>query len=141
MCSILMRLPTTIMVLLAIAQAPQAFGAQAQSSQIDSDLPEERRVVDGEAPATAPQQAPQIDPNATYRLTSDYLATVITSGPGRSLSVSKSGDNYVVDMADTKESAEQLWKFIPLGGGKYRLINVAAGETKSLATQASGTRQ
>jgi hypothetical protein len=106
MRSILMRLPTTIMVLMAIAQAPQAFAAQAQAQEIVSDLPEERRVVDGEAPAAAPQQAPQIDPNATYRLTSDYLATVITSGPGRSLGVSKSGDNYVVVMADTKESPE-----------------------------------
>lgn len=84
--------------------------------------------------------APQIDPNATYRLTSDYLATVITSGPGRSLSVSKSGDNYVVVMADAKDFPDQVWKFIPLGGGKYRLINLAAGEGKSLATQMSGNR-
>jgi hypothetical protein len=144
MRSILMRLTTTIIVLLAIAQAPQAFAAQAQAQEIVPDLPEDRRVVNSEGPgpaATSPQApAPQIDPTATYRLASDYLAAVFTSGPGKSLSVSKSGDNYVVVMADTKESPDQLWKFIPLGGGKYRLINVAAGDSKSLGTQMSGER-
>jgi len=132
------------MVLLAIAQAPQAFPAQAQAQEIVSDLPEDRRVVnsEGPGPAATSQQAPapQIDPTATYRLASDYLAAVFTSGPGKSLSVSKSGDNYVVVMDDTKESPEQLWKFLPLGGGKYRLINVAAGDSKSLSTQMSGER-
>jgi len=132
------------MVLLAIAQAPEAFAARAQAQEIVSDLPEERRVVnsEGPGPAATSQQAPapQIDPTATYRLASGYLAAVFTSGPGKSLSVSKSGDNYVVDMADTKESPEQLWKFLPLAGGKYRLINVAAGDSKSLGTQMSGDR-
>ena len=145
MRSILKRLPTTIMVLLAIAQAPQAFAARAQAQEIVSDLPEERRVVNSEGPgpaAATTQQAPapQIDPTATYRLASDYLAAVFTSGPGKSLSVSKSGDNYVVVMADTQASPEQLWKFLPLSGGKYRLINVAAGDSKSLGTQMSGNR-
>jgi hypothetical protein len=64
-------------------------------------------------------QAPQIDPNATYRVTSDYLASAFPLGPGRSLSVS----NNAVVMADTKDFYDQVWKFIPLGGGKYRLIN------------------
>ena len=53
MYSILMRLATTIMVLLAIAQAPQAFAAQAQAQEIVSDLPEERRVVNSEGPGPA----------------------------------------------------------------------------------------
>src|SRR5688500_11894911 len=101
MRSILIRLTTADLGLLATAQAPQAFATQTQSPQInsrlpeqrklvdgegpalppipkiDSDLPEERTVVDGEGtvPAAAPQQAPAapIDPGATYRLTSDYL--------------------------------------------------------------------
>ena len=143
MRSIIMRL-STIMGLLAIAQAPQVFGTQAHTQQIVSDLPEERRVVDSVEPAaaTVPPQAPvpQIDPNAVYRLTSDYLATVFPSGPGKSLSVSKSGDNYAVVMAETKESPEQLWKFSPLASGKYRLNNLAAGDGKSLSTQMSGSR-
>src|SRR5438128_734329 len=79
-------------------------------------------------------QSPQIDTNATYRLTNDY------AGAGKSLTFSKSGDNYTVAMADTKDFPDQVWKFIPLGGGKYRLINLAAGEGKSLDVQMSGNR-
>src|SRR2546425_12076381 len=65
-------------------------------------------------------QSPQIDPSSTYRLTNDY------AGAGKPLTVSKSGDNYTVAMADTKDSLDQLWKFISLGDGKYRLINLNA---------------
>src|SRR5262245_13789746 len=134
---ILMRLSMTALGLLVVAQASQAFAVQAQASQIDSPLPEERKVAEDESPASSPQApAPQIDANATYRLNSDYLVSL--GQTARSLSFSPSGE---VVMADNKESAEQLWKFIPLGGGKYRLINLAAGESKSLTTQASGNRQ
>ena len=74
-------------------------------------------------------QSPQIDTNATYRLTNDY------AGAGKSLTV---GDNYTVAMADTRNSLDQLWKLISLGNGKYRLINLTAGEGKSLDTPMSG---
>ena len=77
-------------------------------------------------------QSPQIDTNATYRLTNDY------AGAGKPLTVSKSGDNYTVAMADTRNSLDQLWKLISLGNGKYRLINLTAGEGKSLDTPMSG---
>jgi hypothetical protein len=43
-------------------------------------------------------------------------------------------------MTDTKDLLDQVWKFVPLGGGKYRLINPAVGEGKSLDTQMSGNR-
>ena len=140
MRSILMKLSTAILGLLAIAQAPHALAAQAQIQQIDSDLPEERRIVEREEPAAAVPQtsAPQFDPIAAYRLTSDYLTAI--GQRSLSLAISQSGGNFVVVMADTKDSPEQLWKFIPLGGGKYRLINIASGQSKSLSTQMSGSR-
>ena len=142
MRSILMRLSTAIGCLLAIAQAPQAFAAETRVPLILSDLLEERRVVDEEdlfsSALSLQTPAVQIDPNAVYRLTSNYLASL---GRNQSLAVSESGGNYTLVMANTQDSAaDQLWKFIPLGGGKYRLINLAAGEGKSLATQQSGNR-
>jgi len=139
MRSILMKLSTAILGLLAIAQAPQAFAVQTQIQQIISDRPEDRMVVDDSEDPAATSASPQaaatdFDHNATYRLKSDYLTTV---GRGLSLAVSESGG---VVMADTRESPEQYWKFVPLGGGKYRVINVAAGQSRSLSTQMSGNR-
>jgi hypothetical protein len=56
-------------------------------------------TVQAPAQLAMPQIAvpPQIDPNATYRVTSDYLASVFPSGPGRSFRVS----NNAVVMTDT----------------------------------------
>src|SRR5215831_15480325 len=65
-------------------------------------------------------QSPGIDQNSTYRLTNDYAA-------GKSLTAHKSGNNYVIAMADSTNSPEQLWKLTSLGNGRYRLINLAAG--------------
>lgn len=70
----------------------------------------------------------QIDGNASYRLTND------DAGSGSSLSVS----GTAVVMAPTRDSNEQFWKLISLGGDKYRLVNVAVGESKSLDNRKSG---
>ena len=74
-------------------------------------------------------QAQQIDNSAYYRLTNSY------AGPGKSLSVS--GPNRAVVMADTAESNDQLWKLTPTSGGKYRIVNVTAGDGKSLDNKMS----
>jgi hypothetical protein len=70
----------------------------------------------------------QIDANSTYRLSNDF------AGPGKALSV-RSG---AVVMADLADSPDQLWKIVAMGGGKYRLINVGAGDAKSLDNRKSG---
>lgn len=69
-------------------------------------------------------RAQQIDPNGVYRLTNSY------AGPGKSLTVNPA--NLAVEVADNTNRNNQLWKVVALGGGKYRLINVAAGDKKSL---------
>src|SRR5215813_8355807 len=74
-------------------------------------------------------QAQQVDNSAYYRLTNSY------AGPGKSLSVS--GPNRAVIMADTAESNDQLWKLTPTSGGKYRIVNVTAGDGKSLDNKMS----
>src|SRR5215475_6619928 len=60
---ILIKLSTAVLGLLAIAQASQAFAAQAQTSQIVFAVSKERRVIESEGRAVAPPQAPasQID--------------------------------------------------------------------------------
>ena len=70
----------------------------------------------------------QIDVNAVYRLSNDF------AGPGKSLSV-RGG---TVTMADTGDATDQLWKLVSVGGGKYRLVNTAAGSGKSLDNAKSG---
>ena len=43
-----------------------------------------------------------------------------------------------VTMADTADATDQLWKLVSVGGGKYRLVNSAAGSGKSLDNTKSG---
>ncbi len=74
-------------------------------------------------------QTQQIDNSAYYRLTNSY------AGPGKSLSIS--GPNRAVVMADTAESNDQLWKLTPTSDGKYRIVNVTAGDGKSLDSMIS----
>ena len=74
----------------------------------------------------------QLDTNAAYRLTNDYV------GPAKSLAVSKQGETYSVVMSITRNSPDQQWKLTALGSNKYRLTNISAGAGRSLDTPKPG---
>lgn len=71
-------------------------------------------------------QSQNIDPNAYYRLTTQW------QGDGKSLDIINDGVNNKIQLADTGNYSGQFWKFTPLGNGYYRMTTQWQGEAKSL---------
>lgn len=73
--------------------------------------------------------AKAIDVKATYRLCNDY------SGPDKFLTISE--NDVDLNMVDATRDPKQLWKFVALNDGKFRMINLS-DEEKSVDVQKRG---
>jgi hypothetical protein len=71
-----------------------------------------------------------IDLKAVYRLSNEY------SGNDRFLTVIEDDDEPL--MVELTRSPKQLWKFISLGGQKFRIVNLFEGEDRSLDVNEKG---
>jgi hypothetical protein len=78
-------------------------------------------AIAGSAIAVSPAAAAGIDTSKTYRITTSTSLALDVAGASR-------GDGAAVIQWGINGGANQQWRFVPLGGTHYNIVNVNSGK-------------